>query len=179
MEEKIKKVYLTKGEFAIVQVFNEVIQLVKQHGGYLAKKQRYQSDNFKEVKQLVIENGTERKMLITNFNCEHGIYIEFALDGCYYYLQTGPNVPLDTYFMKVNIVNYDKIEDFIYSVYIDDLSLCFDDLVNIRYAHKSLTLDDEEIKNFAKKFFDTAINSRTSKIARGKRKDAIIYKEID
>lgn len=179
MEEKIKKVCLTKGEFAIVQVFNEVIQLVKQHGGCLAKKQHHQSDNFKEIKQLIIEDGTERKMLITNFNCEHGIYIEFALDGCYYYLQTGSNVLLDTWFMKANIVNYDKMEDFVYSAYIDDLSLCFNDLVKIRYAHESLTLDDEEIKAFAKKFFDAAVNSGTSKVARGYRKNTIIYKEIN
>ena len=52
----LDKVYLRNGEYAMMWVFKEVLNLVKENGGKLANKQYYQQDYHFPGEQLIIRN---------------------------------------------------------------------------------------------------------------------------
>ena len=57
----LDKVYLKNGEYAMMWVFKEVLNLVKENGGKLANKQYYQQDYHLLVNSLLSETKTKLK----------------------------------------------------------------------------------------------------------------------
>ena len=63
----LDKVYLKNGEYAMMWVFKEVLNLVKENGGKLANKQYYQQDYHFDGEQLIIRNEDQAKMTVKGF----------------------------------------------------------------------------------------------------------------
>ena len=57
----LDKVYLRNGEYAMMWVFKEVLNLVKENGGKLANKQYYKGDTHFAGEQIIIRNEDQAK----------------------------------------------------------------------------------------------------------------------
>lgn len=172
----LDKVYLKNGEYAMMWVFKEILNIVKEKGGKLANKQYYQGDNHFDGEQLIIRNEDQAQMTIKGFSWSFGSYIEFELDGYYYYLQSGSNPLLSNALMKTKIMHKDD-KDWIQSVYLDDLDdVCGPTLTALRYnSGKPFYVD---VRKIAQDLLDKMIGSQCSGVAE-KRMFTVVYKEID
>lgn len=172
----LDKVYLRNSEYAMMWVFKEVLNIVKEKGGKLANKQYYQGDNNFAGEQLIIRNEDQAKMTIKGFSWSFGTYISFELDGYYYYLQSGSNPLLDNALMKTKIIHKDG-KDWIQSVYLDDLDdVCNSVLTALRYNSGKPFYAD--VRKIAQDMLSKMVESKCSGVAE-KREFTVIYKEIE
>ena len=172
----LDKVYLKNGEYAMMWVFKEILNIVKEKGGKLANKQYYQGDAHFDGEQLIIRNEDQAQMTIKGFSWSFGSYISFELDGYYYYLQSGSNPLISNALMKTKIIHKDG-KDWIQSVYLDDLDdVCNSTLTALRYnSGKPFYVD---VRKIAQDLLDKMINSKCSGVAE-QRMFTVVYKEID
>jgi hypothetical protein len=172
----LDKVYLRNGEYAMMWVFKEILNIVKEKGGKLAHQQYYQQDNHFDGEQLIIRNEDQAKMTVKGFTWSFGSYIVFELNGYYYYLQSGSNPLIDNAFMKTKIIHKDG-KDWIQSVYLDDLDdVCNPTLNVIRYAGGKPFYAD--VRKIAQDLLNKMIDSKCSGVAE-KRIFTVVYKEIE
>lgn len=101
----LDKVYLRNGEYAMMWVFKEVLNIVKEKGGKLANKQYYQQDNHFPGEQLIIRSEDQAEMIVKGCTWSFGSYIVFELNGYYYYLQSGSNPLISNHLMKTKIIH--------------------------------------------------------------------------
>ena len=172
----LDKVYLKNGEYAMMWVFKEILNIVKEKGGKLANKQYYQQDTYFAGEQLIIRNEDQAKMTVKGFTWSFGSYIEFELNGYYYYLQSDSNPLISNHLMKTKIIHKDG-KDWIQSVYLDDLDdICNSTLTAIRYNSGKPFYAD--VRKIAQDLLDKMVNSKSSGVAE-KRTFTVIYKEIE
>lgn len=172
----LDKVYLKNGEYAMMWVFKEILNIVKEKGGKLANKQYYQGDNHFDGEQLIIRNEDQAQMTIKGFSWSFGSYIEFELDGYYYYLQSGSNPLLSNALMKTKVIHKDG-KDWIQSVYLDDLDdVCGPTLTALRYNSGKPFYAD--VRKIANDLLEKMVNSKCSGVAE-KRTFTVVYKEIE
>lgn len=172
----LDKVYLKNGEYAMMWVFKEVLNLVKENGGKLANKQYYQQDYHFGGEQLIIRNEDQAKMTVKGFTWSFGSYIAFELNGYYYYLQSGSNPLISNHLMKTKIIHKDG-KDWIQSVYLDDLDdVCSPTLTALRYNGGKPFYAD--VRKIAQDLLDEMVNSKCSGVAE-KRTLTVVYKEIE
>ena len=169
------KVYLRNGEYAMMWVFKEVLNLVKENGGKLANKQYYQQDNHFAGEQLIIRSEDQAEMTVKGFTWSFGSYIEFELNGYYYYLESGSNPLISSHLMKTKIIHKDG-KDWIQSVYLDDLDVCNSTLTAIRYSGGKPFYAD--VRKIAQDLLNKMIDSKCSGVAE-KRIFTVVYKEIE
>lgn len=172
----LDKVYLRNGEYAMMWVFKEVLNLVKENGGKLANKQYYQQDYHFDGEQLIIRNEDQAKMTVKGFTWSFGSYIEFELNGYYYYLQSGSNPLIENALIKTNIIHKDG-KDWIQSVYLDDLDdVCNSTLTALRYNSGKPFYAD--VRKIAQNLLNKMIDSKCSGVAE-KRMFTVVYKDIE
>lgn len=172
----LDKVYLRNGEYAMMWVFKEVLNLVKENGGKLANKQYYQQDYHFGGEQLIIRNEDQAEMTVKGFTWSFGSYIAFELNGYYYYLQSGSNPLISTHLMKTKIIHKDG-KDWIQSVYLDDLDdVCGPTLTALRYNGGKPFYAD--VRKIAQDLLNEMIDSKCSGVAE-KRTFTVVYKEIE
>ena len=171
----LDKVYLKNGEYAMMWVFKEVLNLVKENGGKLANKQYYQQDYHFAGEQLIIRNEDQAEMTVKGFTWSFGSYISFELNGYYYYLESGSNPLIGNNLMKTKIFHKDG-KDWIQSVYLDDLDVCNSTLTALRYnSGKPFYVD---VRKIAQDLLNKMVESKCSGVAE-KRTFSVIYKEIE
>lgn len=171
----LDKVYLRNGEYAMMWVFKEVLNLVKENGGKLANKQYYQGDTHFAGEQIIIRNEDQAKMTVKGFTWSFGSYISFELNGYYYYLESGSNPLIGNNLMKTKIFHKDG-KDWIQSVYLDDLDVCNSTLTALRYnSGKPFYVD---VRKIAQDLLNKMIESKCSGVAE-KRTFTVVYKEIE
>lgn len=171
----LDKVYLRNGEYAMMWVFKEVLNLVKENGGKLANKQYYQGDTHFAGEQIIIRNEDQAKMIVKGFTWSFGSYISFELNGYYYYLESGSNPLIGNNLMKTKIFHKDG-KDWIQSVYLDDLDVCNSTLTALRYnSGKPFYVD---VRKIAQDLLNKMVESKCSGVAE-KRTFTVIYKEIE
>ena len=171
----LDKVYLKNGEYAMMWVFKEVLNLVKENGGKLANKQYYQGDTHFAGEQIIIRNEDQAKMTVKGFSWSFGSYISFELNGYYYYLESGSNPLIGNNLMKTKIFHKDG-KDWIQSVYLDDLDVCNSTLTALRYnSGKPFYVD---VRKIAQDLLNKMVESKCSGVAE-KRTFTVIYKEIE
>lgn len=174
----LDKVYLKNGEYAMMWVFKELLNLVKENGGKLAHKQYYQQDTRfpGPDEQLIIRNEDQAKMKIKGFSWNFGSYISFELNGYYYYLQSGSNPLISNALIKTKIFHKDG-KDWIQSVYLDDLDVCNATITALRYfsGGKPFYAD---VRKIAQDLLNKMIESKCSGVAE-KRMFTVIYKKIE
>ena len=172
----LDKVYLRNGEYAMMWVFKEVLNLVKENGGKLANKQYYQQDYHFAGEQLIIRNEDQAEMIVKGFTWSFGSYIAFELNGYYYYLQSGSNPLISNHLMKTKIIHKDG-KDIIRSVYLDDLDdVCNSTLTALRYNSGKPFYAD--VRKIAQDLLNKMIESKCSGVAE-KRTFTVVYKEIE
>lgn len=171
----LDKVYLKNGEYAMMCVFKEVLNLVKENGGKLANKQYYQGDTHFAGEQIIIRNEDQAKMTVKGFTWSFGSYISFELNGYYYYLESGSNPLIGNNLMKTKIFHKDG-KDWIQSVYLDDLDVCNSTLTALRYnSGKPFYVD---VRKIAQDLLNKMVESKCSGVAE-KREFTVVYKEIE
>lgn len=171
----LDKVYLRNGEYAMMWVFKEVLNLVKENGGKLANKQYYQGDTHFAGEQIIVRNEDQAKMTVKGFSWGFGSYISFELNGYYYYLESGSNPLIGNNLMKTKIFHKDG-KDWIQSVYLDDLDVCNSTLTALRYNNgKPFYVD---VRKIAQDLLNKMVESKCSGVAE-KRTFTVVYKEIE
>lgn len=171
----LDKVYLRNGEYAMMWVFKEVLNLVKENGGKLANKQYYQGDTYFAGEQIIIRNEDQAEMTVKGFTWSFGSYIAFELNGYYYYLESGSNPLIGNNLMKTKIFHKDG-KDWIQSVYLDDLDVCNSTLTALRYNSGKPFYAD--VRKIAQDLLNKMIDSKCSGVAE-KRTFTVVYKEIE